>query len=625
MNTMKVNTAVAWLTLYLGNTKLVKNSRCLVIALALMGFPPLLFAETPTFDWLRTVQNLQDAHTSTAHKVAVDSEGNVIVIGHFHGTMNFNPGQNPPVLLTSTNSFYNIFITKYRQNGDHVWTKAIGGDYSTLSFSSFLGVDPYSHLVIDQDNNIIIAGYFVGSSDFDPSEDTDIHESKGGRDIFITKLSNDGSYQYTVTMGGERDDIPLDLALDATGSLVLTGFFTSPAVDFDPTYEGTDTHLLQSSVGGFITKLGNNGSYEWTHTFDGFPNGLMAGKSVAINRSREIYAMGIFQGQVDFDPTENEDIRTSNGERDIYLTKFSPNGAYISTLIFGGSLRERPTAVRIDSQDNLYLTGSFNDRVDFDPTAGEDFHEAVNICAPNVCGDIFITKVTADHSYQWTKTIGAPVLNRPYYMHLDSEGNVYLTGSFGGTIDFDPTNGTDFHTAIASTDIYAVKIYTDGSYGWAVNMGYDSGPFGSAPTNHHLGSGLATDRDQNAILVGFFRYQVDFDPGPGIVWGLTRTYFESAFILQLRPRYSLNINVVGRGAVVRQPDLSTYGRGEAVLLRAVRENARWDFERWSGDLMGARNPVIIGFNRDTQITAWFTARGPEPLAIDFVPNDDKNQ
>src|SRR5687767_13565354 len=48
----------------------------------------------------------------------------------------------------------------------------------------------------------------------------------------------------------------------------------------------------------------------------------------------------------------------------------------------------------------------------------------------------------------------------------DSSGNVYVTGQFQGTVDFDPTAGVDSHTGAGSNDVFLTKYNADGSYGW---------------------------------------------------------------------------------------------------------------------------------------------------------------
>ena len=92
-------------------------------------------------------------------------------------------------------------------------------------------------------------------------------------------------------------------------------------------------------------------------------------------------------------------------------------------------------------------------------------------------------------------------------------GDVFLVGMFEDTVDLDPTEGVDEHTANDDpdfefrTDIFVTLLHGDGSYGWSRTMG---GP------DHDRGYDVAVDPYGNVILNGSFRQTVDFDPGEGV-------------------------------------------------------------------------------------------------------------
>jgi hypothetical protein len=69
--------------------------------------------------------------------------------------------------------------------------------------------------------------------------------------------------------------------------------------------------------------------------------------------------------------------------------------------------------------------------------------------------------------YGYTKTIDESV----FQIALDSSGNSYQAGGFGGTTDFDAGTGSDSHTAAGSDDIFLTKLNADGTYEYTKTMG----------------------------------------------------------------------------------------------------------------------------------------------------------
>jgi uncharacterized repeat protein (TIGR02543 family) len=69
--------------------------------------------------------------------------------------------------------------------------------------------------------------------------------------------------------------------------------------------------------------------------------------------------------------------------------------------------------------------------------------------------------------------------------------------------------------------------------------------------------------------------------------------------------YSLTVNTVGQGIVVKFISQSSYVAGSNVQLTA-NPSAGWVFSGWSGDLTGTANPTTITVNGNKIVTATFT-------------------
>ena len=90
----------------------------------------------------------------------------------------------------------------------------------------------------------------------------------------------------------------------------------------------------------------------------------------------------------------------------------------------------------------------------------------------------------------------------------DRNENVYITGKFTGTVDFDPGPGIFYLTDLGSSAMFISKLDSAGSLVWAIKIGSDS--------NFVTGNSIAVDDTGNVVVCGTFNMAVDFDPDTGI-------------------------------------------------------------------------------------------------------------
>jgi hypothetical protein len=368
----------------------------------------------------------------------------------------------------------------------------------------------------DSYGNVYITGYFSGTADFDPGASTDNHTSNGLEDIFLTKINFDGTYGWTKTMGGTDQDFGQSVAVDGSEDVYLTGYFSSINADFDPS-AGTDNHSSAGLEDIFLTKINFDGTYGWTKTMGGTDQDF--GQSVAVDGSDNVYITGYFSGTADFDPGASTDNHTSNGLEDIFLTKINSDGSYGFTKIMGGTDQDFGQSVTTDSYGNVYITGYFSGTADFDPGASTDNHTS------NGLEDIFLTKINSDESYGFTKIMGGTDQDFGQSVAVDGSDNVYITGYFSGTADFDPGTSTDNHTSAGLKDIFIKKINFDGSYDLTATIG---------GTDNEVGKSVTLDNNVHLYLTGYFSgTDVDFNPGTGTDYH-TSAGLEDIFLTKFR-------------------------------------------------------------------------------------------
>ncbi|MCK4721614.1 SBBP repeat-containing protein [bacterium] len=165
--------------------------------------------------------------------------------------------------------------------------------------------------------------------------------------------------------------------------------------------------------------------------------------------------------------TDNEGATDTLDEPLEIVIEDTPKQGWART--WGGIYRDGGYGVAADESGNIYVTGEFGGTVDFDPGPGIDEHSS------NGDDDIFLTKFDSYGTFQWARTWGGPDywdnlnnmdkdLDKGSGVAVDGSGNVYVTGSFAGTVDFDPGPGIDKHSFNGSHDAFLSKFPPDGNW-----------------------------------------------------------------------------------------------------------------------------------------------------------------
>lgn len=171
-------------------------------------------------------------------------------------------------------------------------------------------------------------------------------------------------------------------------------------------------------------------------------------------------------------------------------------------------------SITADNINNVYTIGSFTDSVDFDPGSGTFYMYSPN----NSSG--FIHKMDPNGNFIWAKKISATGFS--VIVSPDNQ-NIFITGIFMGSADFDPGSGVMNLTSQGNTDIFILKLDSTGNFGWVKQVGGAEAEFPNLTIKDSLG---------NIYLTGRFSGQTDFDPGIGTNL-LTSNGWSDAFTLKL--------------------------------------------------------------------------------------------
>jgi gliding motility-associated-like protein len=330
---------------------------------------------------------------------------------------------------------------------------------------------------VDRNNgDVYTTGFFTGTSDFDPGAGLANLSAAGSTDVFVAVYETDGNLRWAKRVGGTSQDDCNAITVDASGNVLIAGYFLQTA-DFDP---GPGVYNLTSagSWDTFILKLDVDGNFVWAKRIGGTPTLGDLASTIKTDAAGNVYVGGSFTGTVDFDPDATNSFNvTATGNIDGHILKLDPDGNFISVAVLAGPGFENVADLELDATGNIYATGFFYNNTDFDPTTGTAIQPGSND------RNAFLWKLDSSNNLQWYKVFSAPTDNQDgYSINLDANGNVIVGGVFEGTIDFDPGPGTVQLTA-TDQDAFAVKFDDAGTFAWAHTIPGSSGGYGSTMVN----------------------------------------------------------------------------------------------------------------------------------------------
>jgi hypothetical protein len=380
--------------------------------------------------------------------LALDAAGNVYATGGFTGITDFDPGPNI-YNLTSAGGL-DVFVLKLDASGNFGWVKQMGAAQSTA-----IGGDEGKTIALDAAGNIFILGRFEGTADFDPGAGVANLTAPGGfGDVFVCKLTAQGDYVWAKQWGasGNNDWINA-MALDDSSNVYSTGSFYSP-IDFDPG-PGNTTIAPGGQAGVYVSKLDSSGNFKWVGGFSKMGGFVQDVGSLAVDNQNNIFVGGTFSGTVDFNPGAQSNNFTSGSGSNGFIVKLNANGGYIWAKTLGGPGEIACIGLTTDVYNDVYASGwfsDFNPNTDFDPGSG------TFVLTSNGYWDAYVCKLSGSGNFAWAKGWGAAFEDNAQSVTVDASANVYSTGYFNSTVDFDPTSGVFNLTGAGSADVFMHKM-----------------------------------------------------------------------------------------------------------------------------------------------------------------------
>jgi len=420
-------------------------------------------ASDPEFAWVRTIGT--DISVE-AHSSAIDSAGNVITTGFFYYSDDFDPGAG--TLPITSEGGPDAYVVKLDANGNLIWARTFGDDDYDAGVS----------VAVDSNDNVVVAGTFQGTVDFDPGAGT-FELSMIDPGTFILKLDENGDLIWATAL---------------TDSLDFVGY-TPRCLTVD------HNDFIYAGIGWNVRKMTPGGVSVWTRDMPG-----TTAVALDVSPANELFVAGNFSGTIDANPGAGVLNLTSAGNTDIYLLRLAIDGGLIDAVSLGGTQGDSVRSFTLDGSGDRYVAGYFRGTVDFDPGNG-------SATAVSESGnDAFILKLSTDAAFEWVRTFGDQDATTDFAGPADEaadvvvapNGVVYLLGTTSGVVDYNPGLGVATHPTEYPLDMFLLKLNSNGKYLWS---GIASGGWGRALSVTNDGTVFIAANHPGA--------PIDYDMGPG--------------------------------------------------------------------------------------------------------------
>ncbi|BDS10160.1 T9SS type A sorting domain-containing protein [Aureispira anguillae] len=468
-----------------------------------------LTTSAQTFQWAKGIGGTWD---QIVDDMVHDAAGNMYMVGHFYGTVDFDPGPNIYNLTAAGNM--DIFITKLDVNGNFVWAHQIGSTYS------------YGHgksITVNTYGDIVIIGEISGSGavDFDPGPNT-VNGNNFEGDVFIARYNSNGNFVFVKNFGENFSssnyeyDIVFSEAYSLLGAAIyVTGKF-SGTDDFDPS-AATVNLSSNGNKDIFVCKFSYSGNLIWAKSMGGTQDDEST--AMTTDASGNIYITGNFHGTVDFDPGPSTTFLTSYGNSDVFVIKLDASGNLVWARQLSGTSSERSKSIALDNAGAVYIGGEFSGTIDCDPSNATLHNLTTSLTSYNG----FLTKLDASGNFVWAKNVGGQEIEG---ICITSTGEVCIGGSFSNTVDFDPGPNVLTATANSWSDIFMTKLDAAGNLAWTRQWASSGGGTGA-----DYGKAMSI-YNNDIYLAGTFEGSVDFDPNQGVSY-LASAGGEDIFVLKM--------------------------------------------------------------------------------------------
>ena len=347
---------------------------------------------------------------------------------------------------------------------------------------------------IDAAGDTLVVGSLMGTANFNPNGSAVNVAASGNRDAYIAEFSPSGALNWVVPFPGQATSAigqASAVTVDSSGNIEVAGSF-SGTVKF-----GSTTLAAPSRTDAFVAKLSSSGSVLWAVQTTGAANQVDSAVAVAPDGSGGAYVAGSYMGSM----TVGSSALTAAGQSEAFAAHLNSTGSFTwakSTTGSSGSVAGMD-GLAVDPSGRVVMAGFYSGTVNFNPGGS-------TVLAGAGSYDVATWVLNADGSLAWAEGFGGSNYDQAEAVAVDPSGNVYVTGAFSGTVNFNPSGTAINLTAKGIYDVFVLKLTPAGATAWADSFAGSNGP--------SMGDGLGVDSSGRVDVAGWFAGTLDFDPGP---------------------------------------------------------------------------------------------------------------
>lgn len=404
------------------------------------------------------------------------------------------------ILFISLSLIYSLIQA---QNISHNWS------FNPVDTEKYGGYSYGNHVENDASGNTYLFGRMEGianvEGDLNSSGSVEL-VPVGDVDVFLAKYDSLGNYVWAFNIGGVNYDYASGMDIENNQFIYITGYF-SGLIDFDPSENDyfIDSENAQSI---FVAKYDTSGNFIWAIHIPSLSNENISSTSIKVGQNDELYLTGIFRGNADFDPSNNEFILTSVNFEDPFVAKYDTDGNFEWVINFP-VITNNGSAVISDidifSNGDFIIGGYFLGDFDLNPNGSG------NILNGTIYSyNSFFAKYNSDGDFIYAKKIHGQSQsfygNFIFSIDVDYQNNIYIAGECRGATDFDYFGAGYYVTNsdINKNSAFLAKYSETGNFEWVV-------PIEGQSINNRTQS-VKADNIGNVFITGQFLGPANFNP-----------------------------------------------------------------------------------------------------------------
>ncbi len=400
-----------------------------------------------TLAWARKVAGI---YHGRGYAISALSDDSLVVGGSFVGSATFGQGEPNETVLITDNGYLNVFIARFRPDGNVLWAKGVAG----------LGDGFANAVALLSDDSTVVSGSFSGSATFGKGEPNETILSSDYDNVFIARYRSDGNLEWARKVAGSDYEYGSAVAALSDDSTVVSGCFAGSAIFGQG--EPNETILASEySLNIFIARYMPDGSLAWAKNAGGASDDC----ANAVTRlSDDSTVVSGYFGGWSGDPAtfgqgeSNETILDSVGAADIFVARYRADGTLAWAKSAGGADADEGNSITGLSDDSVVVTGFFGYSDGSQATFGHGEPDETILHSAGGYYDIFTARFNPDGTLAWAQSAGGGNDDIGYAIAALHDDSTVVTGYYSYLATFgEGQTGETILTGAGYQDLFVAR------------------------------------------------------------------------------------------------------------------------------------------------------------------------